>query len=509
MKRLEKLVRRRPWIADLGISLSVANLCFFRHWQLLTLPPSAKLKLYTSATAYPSTYLALPLGVSLLAALFFAGLRLSRHRTKASHAAHGIVAASLVLILPALEVVYAGFVIPSAVTMICAAAVFFTVAISVRARLGFRRAALLVLPFTGITFVQAFYRAATLPGPGAGMVYQSIGAPDKVLVLLFDELSQRPLFDSRPADLQLPSFDAFKRESVSLSRAYPPSGNTTFSLPALLTGRQVFSGEMHGDRELQIGYCDTPKERKSWAGEEDLFRRLDAIHVKSAVVGWFHPYCRLFGERLASCHHLSNLNGQIGFGKGILGDLAALTDELFLQLLPNFRGEIKVRALRESAAALRVAAEDPDIGFIFGHLPVPHPERVFDRKTGKVGGADSGGLDYYFDNLAYTDKYLGELRAELHRRGLWDSLTVIVTSDHWWRKGKDKFGSEDYRVPFLVKLPGGNRAEAFDLDIDTILLTPLVLDLFAGKVKDSSALLKWLASHRASLQKPCTYSHPG
>ncbi len=67
-----------------------------------------------------------------------------------------------------------------------------------------------------------------------------------------------------------------------------------------------------------------------------------------------------------------------------------------------------------------------------------------------------------FNNaLAYSDAWIGELRAELERRGEWQRTVVAVVSDHgeaFYEHGLPTHGTalheEQLRVPMLVRLPG-------------------------------------------------------
>jgi arylsulfatase A-like enzyme len=75
--------------------------------------------------------------------------------------------------------------------------------------------------------------------------------------------------------------------------------------------------------------------------------------------------------------------------------------------------------------------------------------------------ARQAAIDKYDESIAYLDAQLGNLFAELKRRGLWDQTLVVITSDHGEEFGeRDVFyhGNSLYRasleVPLLVRLPG-------------------------------------------------------
>ncbi|MBK8588449.1 MAG: sulfatase-like hydrolase/transferase [Sandaracinaceae bacterium] len=70
----------------------------------------------------------------------------------------------------------------------------------------------------------------------------------------------------------------------------------------------------------------------------------------------------------------------------------------------------------------------------------------------------------YDGEITYWDQHFGALVAELQRRGVYDDMTIIVTSDHGEEFGDhggfwhgDTLYDEQLRVPLFVKLPGNSR----------------------------------------------------
>ena len=51
----------------------------------------------------------------------------------------------------------------------------------------------------------------------------------------------------------------------------------------------------------------------------------------------------------------------------------------------------------------------------------------------KQGVLDITTAHEYLDNLALADRILGELRQAMEQAGTWDSTTILISSDHWWR----------------------------------------------------------------------------
>ena len=58
---------------------------------------------------------------------------------------------------------------------------------------------------------------------------------------------------------------------------------------------------------------------------------------------------------------------------------------------------------------------DQEIDLCFVHLPLPHPPGHYNRKTGRIGMGGS-----YIDNLALSDRILGQMLAEIAASGAED-----------------------------------------------------------------------------------------
>jgi len=71
----------------------------------------------------------------------------------------------------------------------------------------------------------------------------------------------------------------------------------------------------------------------------------------------------------------------------------------------------------------------------------------------------------YDGEITYWDEHFGALLDELRRRGLYDQMTIVVTSDHGEEFGEHggffhgtTLYDEQVHVPLLVRLPGGRRS---------------------------------------------------
>jgi hypothetical protein len=72
------------------------------------------------------------------------------------------------------------------------------------------------------------------------------------------------------------------------------------SMPSLTTGRLVARVSPESADELFLQFHGG-EERVGWSTQPNVFTRAREAGANTAVVGWFHPYCRLFGGAVTAC----------------------------------------------------------------------------------------------------------------------------------------------------------------------------------------------------------------
>ena len=132
-----------------------------------------------------------------------------------------------------------------------------------------------------------------------------------------------------------------------------------------------------------------------------------------------------------------------------------------------------------------------DVDLIYLHIMLPHKPIIFNRQTGRMTPFNYSPWGYY-DNLALTDKCLGEIRRTLENAGLWESTTVLVTSDHPWRKAKKYTGKVDSRVPLLLKATHQQEAIVYEREFPPMRIKDLVLRILDGHLVDLNTITTWL-----------------
>jgi hypothetical protein len=352
----------------------------------------------------------------------------------------------------------------------------------------------------------------------------------RVVWLIFDELDQRVAFDERPDSLQLPALDRLRDEALFASEAYPPSGSTLQSIPALVSGKLVADASRIRPDDLMIRFHEAPN-FVSWRESPNIFKTLREIGMPAAIAGYYHPYCRMFGADVTQCSWQEDSftaesivkraslrenitrNARLSFlSFPVVHDLTRPAESD--QVDPVVLGHA-LQNYRELMGSARRIVIDPNVRLAFVHLPLPHPPSFYDRAQGRI---DLHRRNSYLDNLAMTDIALGEIRGAMEDAGVWEETAVIVSSDHWWRArelwspvtgrptARVYWHAEDiqmqpptpeYKVPFILKLPRQHQGVVYTPAFNTIVSHDLVLALLRGDVQTAGSAVSWLDSHRS------------
>lgn len=276
----------------------------------------------------------------------------------------------------------------------------------------------------------------------------------RLVWILFDELSYKQVFESRAHDLALPNFDALRSESTVYTEMQPIGMRTVKVVPSLLSGAVVEDLRFGFDNRLRVRYDGT----HGWRGLDGngtVFADARRAGWRTGAVGWYNPYCTLYGGALDSCYwsNLDRLEGNMAqrasFVRNTWRPLAEAATELVSPAAAdrercNFDVRQRYETYRDlDAHAKRMMAED-QADFMFLHLSTPHSPNIWSRaKDGFVQRCGSS----YLDNLALADRELGQMMAVLKRSPRWKDTTVIVEGDHSWRvmlwEGRPSWTDED------------------------------------------------------------------
>ncbi len=312
-------------------------------------------------------------------------------------------------------------------------------------------------------------------------------AASRVLVLVFDELDYRTVFESPPASHSFPNLKRFQEQSCGATQATAPSSATIISLPALTTGLDIQEVRVADSSTLQL---KTAAGDISWRDTNSMFKAAHERGLGVGIVGWYHPWGRLFGDRADYCFW-ETVEGR---GDAPRHNFLAIAGAQLSGIIPlRSRFQHGVMMAR-SANRMVMGAADPRLGLLFGHLPMPHRPWVYDPRT---GGWDilTPGPRRYFDNVSLVDKTLGRIDDALQASGLWERTTVVVTADHWWRQAVEFDGILDRRVPYFVRVNGDRTRAAVNETVSNRSLRDLVGAVLGGTIRNNADAANWVRAH--------------
>ncbi len=497
----------RQLLRDVTVSVSLANLCYIGAWdEVLTVNPNSYLRDISAASL-----VAVMLDVLLLGIAFAGAVTLVRR--SGSTRALWVAKAGFLLIalLPLMNVVpdlhvarlmqffYRVLETPdhqiqgselNPLFPLLAIALWPARSVKVT-----RFVVAFFLPLTLVTFGRAGWRlaaggitAANADRPLAPPLPRPARAAPRVIILLFDEMDFGLAYSERPAGIPLPELDRLRAEGFFATQAFSPGRRTEVSIPSLLTGRPVTWDRRQGTDTLSVTFAGT-SDTVSWADQPNLFDRARALGYNAGIVGWYHPYCRLFGQHLTRCFWLPHRGAIL---RARVQGLPRQMLELFRNLSPIADRRRHIEDHLRLLAEARAAVADTSLGLVFVHLPIPHDPAIYHWEDDRLTVLNYH-MDGYYDNLVLADRTLGVLRRDLEGPGLWDRTTVLLTSDHSQRAGQ----YADWRVPFVVKLAGQRRGgPCYRKPFNTVALHDLTLALLRGDV--SAGLAPWLDRRRAS-----------
>jgi Sulfatase len=317
-----------------------------------------------------------------------------------------------------------------------------------------------------------------------------------IIWMVFDELDYELSLDLRPSSVEMPEFDRLRSESLSALDAHSPATSTMTAFPSLLTGNRIKSAVPSGPQDLRLDLDSTEAhEHLLWNAQPTVFSFARDHGLNGAVVGWYHPYCRIFDSSLTDCFWTPYVDALPSLRHEFVSRQAGL-----LPVLPGWWGMSEGREYEFVARqhqleyqemlehALNTVARR-DLNLIFLHWLVPHLPGIYDRKLNALHTSASN----YFDNLELVDRVLGQIRRKLENAGFWDNTTLIITGDHplrpsvWahrpiWTSEEAQLCAKrkDPRVPLLIKLPHQHNALTYAAPLNTVLIHNLLIRWMQG-----------------------------
>lgn len=310
----------------------------------------------------------------------------------------------------------------------------------------------------------------------------------RVLWLIFDEMDYRLIFEKPLPGLSMPALHALTREAIQLTNATPPGDATLVSIPALTIGRALEKTKVASASELLLMEPDS-KEPLLWTRQESVFGAARRLGFRTAVVGWYHPYSRIFAGDLDYCFWEPMAFSQHLRAEDYWTALFAQAASLGRTVYVRHKFGQMCETVMDQASRI---ATNSSFGLTMLHVPPPHLPGVYNAATGKMRFIPVRRTVGYPNNLMWADRFLGQVCDSLRASGEWEDIWLIVTSDHSWRDSKVVDGVRDKRVPFLVKAPGENAPRVCGTQFSTLKTSELVLQVLRGQIQTQAEALKWI-----------------
>lgn len=492
---------------DLLAALSLANLCFLAIWRELLFAnaeDSYWIPDYTS-----ETFFAAVINVMVLAFLIFGIIRLLFHSQRSLVAAVSRLFVLSLLLFPAnyFRTVLGvdehtvhwfqdhwWITLPSSVLI----GTSIILAAAIRLNQVTRSVGLICLifsPFALANLLQAGWIAIEEPSTGTAsrtreMAFES-GEKQRVVWLLMDELDLRLAFLERPPGLSLPELDRLRAQSLFARDAISYSRNTEEAIPSFLLQKVVKSARPVGPQDLHLTFMEFEElDDARFSSMPNVFAAATAHGSNIAILGFYHPYCRLFDDVAAYCRNYA-VNTYAPYATH---DVFAEMWSQFLGITPFYRRINAIKIYSDTTEQIKRTVGDTRFDLVYIHASVPHGPNIWDSRSRRFTIMNTS-KDGYFDNLVLADRLLGTIRLHMEQAGLWDSTVVLLTSDHEWRHVYLYDHQRVRKIPFLLKM----RGQRLPIDIRSRfapmrVTKDLLMEIQTGSLESSSEVASWLES---------------
>lgn len=327
----------------------------------------------------------------------------------------------------------------------------------------------LVVAAGAIVLVGAHAGAAPVSGPRARPA-AARAKGGNVLLIVVDTLraDHLPAYGYRA--IQTPHLDRFTADAVRFDQAFANASWTRPSFASILTGRYPSSHRTTTKPDALPDDVVTVAESLRDGGYTTL-----GVVTNYNVAPFFNFH--------QGFDHYLYLEPE--FVLGANDTAAKLLVVQFLRQKIEHERAVRGRVARGSAyqdaervntAVLRmIDASDAEPWFMFAaymdphdpYYPHPYDGTGYSRAANPKPRADEAAhlTRLYDGEIEYWDEHFGRLVAELKKRGVYDALTIVITSDHgeeFMEHGGYWHGTtlydEQVRVPLFVKLPAQERA---------------------------------------------------
>ena len=273
----------------------------------------------------------------------------------------------------------------------------------------------------------------------------------KIFFLIFDT------FDQYYLEKNIDSFENLKslyETSYVNKNFYTPAKFTLDAIPAILTGNSVKKTIVTIDG---LYFYNLENKKIKFNYENSIFNQKGINNFTSSIIGFYHPYCRIF--------IIKNCYDTINFSKNDIKLINALDVffkliyvdkffDIFNKIIVNKDSSEKLENIDTHRLSKFMYENSENFiniksDLIFIHYPYPH----LPLKTKGIikNEMNNSNLSDYEKNLFLIDLTLKKIQSSLNK---YENSLLIVTSDHWFKEGH----TEDKAHPsvFFSKIIGDN-----------------------------------------------------
>lgn len=359
---------------------------------------------------------------------------------------------------------------------------------------------LILFPFCLLTFGQLIWNHYKSPSEEKEIsIVPETSLKKKTLWIVLDAFDYNYTFNHREKEttLNFPEIDRFKESFFSFSHAIAPTPMTTYSMSSYLLGKTVVSFNLLPYESATNTIYET-KEKLLLKDQETLLRSVKRLGASVGVLGWHIPYCALFKIETDYC---------VWFSPTQWPYQSTVSDNYFSVLHHTFLKKNNLQSVRRKIFELSrekslhlIDAGLPNFTLI--HFSVPHFPGINYARNRDSLTPDQQEISDYYSNLELADQTIAEIRSRLEKRGEWENMTVIITSDHWLRYAPEsymqKYGNRMYEIPLMIKLPGKNDAAKYDKPLSTLKIGELLIGTLDGTVSKNADIFMWAEKNKAS-----------
>lgn len=328
-------------------------------------------------------------------------------------------------------------------------------------------------------------------------VHRAVSPQPRIIWILFDELSYQQVYEQRYPGLQLPAFDRLAAQSTVFTHVAPAGILTVKVLPSLIMGERI--DRIRSSASGQLSTHSPTGDWKSFDQHQTVFQDALDAGYSTGIAGWYNPYCRILPDVLDRCFWVFSQPATNHMSPGLSAEKNLRAPFTVLGAQPN---QWHIQDLRDLSREADSLLQDSSLSFVLLHLPVPHPDGIYNRATGEFATTGAS----YIDNLALADRCLAHIRDLLQASGAWDNSTIVLMGDHSWRMRlltprspgwtrEDQLASHgehfDDRPAYLVKLPQQSTPARIDSTFDAVRTRHLLDALMHHQINTPEALTSW------------------